>query len=246
MTEPQPAETSSRTPGVRERNRAEVMAQIMAAGRRELAEHGADGLSLRAVAREIGMVSSAVYRYVASRDELLTLLIIESYNAVGLAAERAADSGGSATERFVAIASAVRDWGRAHPHEFALLHGSPVPGYRAPEDTVIPGTRVPSVLLGLLITEYAAGRVSPPREGEDPAVSAELSTQLDVVRDFFGVDDVPDAVLLRGIAAWTQVYGLITFELFGQFRNTFEPADDLMAHQFALAASRVGLEWSAA
>jgi len=61
-----------REPGVRERNRAEVMAQIMAAGRRELAEHGADGLSLRAVAREIGMVSSAVYRYVASRDELLT------------------------------------------------------------------------------------------------------------------------------------------------------------------------------
>lgn len=227
------------TPGKRERNRAEVMAQIMAAGRRELAEHGADGLSLRAVAREIGMVSSAVYRYVASRDELLTLLIIESYNAVGLAAERAVDSGGTGAQRFVAVARAILEWGRAHPHEFALLHGSPVPGYRAPEDTVIPGTRVPTAMLGLLIEEYAAGRVSPPPPELDPPVTAELSGQLDIVRGFFGVE-VPDGVLLRGMSAWTQVYGLIGFELFGQFKNTFEPADDFLDYQFQLAAARVG------
>lgn len=227
------------TPGKRERNRAEVMAQIMAAGRRELAEHGADGLSLRAVAREIGMVSSAVYRYVASRDELLTLLIIESYNAVGLAAERAVDSGGTAAERFVAVARAILEWSRAHPHEFALLHGSPVPGYRAPEDTVIPGTRVPTAMLGLLIEEYAEGRVPPPPPELDPPVSAELSGQLDVVRGFFGVE-IPDGVLLRGMSAWTQVYGLIGFELFGQFKNTFEPADDFLDYQFQLAAARIG------
>jgi len=213
---------------------------VLATARAQLERDGTRQLSLRAVAREIGMVSSAVYRYVASRDELLTLLIIESYNAVGLAAERAADAGGSAAERFVAIARAVRDWACAHPHEFALVHGSPVPGYRAPEDTVIPGTRVPTAMLGLLIEEYAAGRVSEPPVEQVPAVSQELSEQLDVVRGFFGVE-VPDAVLLRGIAAWTQVYGLISFELFGQFANTFEPADDLMEHQFALAAARVGL-----
>ncbi|MCK0110590.1 TetR/AcrR family transcriptional regulator [Ornithinimicrobium sp. F0845] len=239
MTEHTPP-TETHEPGVRERNRAEVMAQIMAAGRRELAEHGADGLSLRAVAREIGMVSSAVYRYVASRDELLTLLIIESYDAVGLAVERAAEGEGTAAERFVAMAAAIRGWGREHPHEFALLHGSPVPGYRAPDDTIAPGTRVPAAMMGLLIEEYAAGRVSPPLAGEDAPISAALSAQLDIVRAFFGTE-VPDAVLLRGIAAWTQVYGLISFELFGQFRNTFEPADDLMDHQFALAAARVGI-----
>lgn len=230
---------SSPEPGIRERNRQEVMAQIMAAGRRELAEHGADGLSLRAVAREIGMVSSAVYRYVASRDELLTLLIIESYEAIGLAAERAADAGGSPTERFVRIASAIREWAREHPHEYALLHGSPVPGYRAPEDTVVPGTRVPAVMLGLLVQEYAEGRVSAPPPDDLPPVSEELSAQCEVIRGFFGVE-VPDALVLRGIAAWAQVYGLISFELFGQFRNTFEPADDLMAHQFAALAARVG------
>lgn len=240
MTEREATGTTRREPGIRERNRAAVMAQIMAAGRRELAEHGADGLSLRAVAREIGMVSSAVYRYVASRDELLTLLIIESYDAIGLAAERAADEGGSAAERFVRIASAVRDWARAHPHEYALVHGSPVPGYQAPEDTIVPGTRVPGAMIGLLVEEHLAGRVSDPAKGADLPVSAELHGQLDQVRAFFDAQ-VPDTVLLRGLAAWSQVYGLICFELFGQFRNTFEPADALMAYQFALAAERMGL-----
>ncbi|WP_109472639.1 TetR/AcrR family transcriptional regulator [Ornithinimicrobium cavernae] len=230
----------SRRAGARERARAEVMAQIMAAGRRELAEHGADGLSLRAVAREIGMVSSAVYRYVAGRDELLTLLIIESYDAVGAAAERASARGGSAAERFVAIASAVREWGREHPHEYALLYGSPVPGYRAPDDTIASGTRVPAAMIRLLIEEYAAGRLSVPVAEDAPPVGAALSAQCGTVREFFGAD-LPDELVLLGIGAWTQVYGLISFELFGQLHNTFEPADDLMEHQFATVASRVGI-----
>ena len=228
-----------RKPGARERARAEVMAQIMAAGRRELAEHGADGLSLRAVAREVGMVSSAVYRYVASRDELLTLLIIESYEAVGVAAERAGARPGTALQRFVAIANAVRDWGRAHPHEYALLYGSPVPGYRAPQDTITPGTRIPGAMIGLLVGEYAEGRVRAPLSSERPPVSESLSSQCAQVRDFFGAD-LPDELVLDGIAAWTQVFGLIDFEIFGRLNNTFEPADDLMEHQFALAAARVG------
>lgn len=227
-------------PGIRERNRAEVMAQIMAAGRRELAEHGADGLSLRAVAREIGMVSSAVYRYVASRDELLTLLIVESYDAVGLAAERAARHDGSAVERFVSIAHAIRDWAREHPQEYTLIHGSPVRGYSAPQDTIVSGTRVPAAMLRLLIEEHAAGRVAPPAR-ESPPISPTLAAQCDEVREFFGEVDLPDELVLRGIAAWSQVYGLISFELFGQLRNTFEPADALMDYQFALAAERVGL-----
>lgn len=235
MTQAQP----ERKPGARERARAEVMAQIMAAGRRELAEHGADGLSLRAVAREIGMVSSAVYRYVASRDELLTLLIIESYDAVGVAAERAAQQEGTAAQRFVAIACAVRDWALAHPQEYALLHGSPVPGYRAPVDTVNPGIRVPIAMLSLLIGEYAAGRVTVPPPDQGPPVSPELSTQLDLVRDYFGAE-VPDTLLLAGMGAWTQVYGLISFELFGQFANTFEPAEAMVLYQFEAAAARVG------
>src|SRR6188472_658153 len=126
--------------GVRERARAEITAEIVRAGRRQLATDGAAALSLRAVARELDMVSSAVYRYVASRDDLLTILIIEAYDALGGVVEAASAPGRGRTPagRFLAAGRAVRTWAVAHPHEFALLYGSPVPGYEAPPDTIAP------------------------------------------------------------------------------------------------------------
>src|SRR5258707_11639590 len=123
-------------PGLRARVRAQMVEEIKAAARRHLAADGAN-LSLRAVARDLNMVSSAVYRYFASRDELLTALIIDGYNSMVEAAERveAAVPRRDLTGRFMAACHGVRDWGLRHPAEYALLYGSPVPGYAAPDDT---------------------------------------------------------------------------------------------------------------
>src|SRR6516164_9808827 len=128
----------------RERVRAELIKEITEIARRQLATEGASGLSLRAVAREMGMVSSAIYRYFPSRDDLLTTLIIEGYNAVGAAVEKAdaAWPAGDYHGRWLAGCQAVRDWALAHPHEYALVYGSPVPGYEAPDQTIEPASRV--------------------------------------------------------------------------------------------------------
>src|ERR1700760_1937240 len=133
----------------RERARAELTREIKEEARRQLADAGANGLSLRAVAKELGMVSSALYRYYPSRDDLLTALIIDAYNALGDAAERALAAPGPARERWVGGWHAVRDWARSRPHEYALIYGSPVPGYRAPEATIGPAARVPLAFTGL-------------------------------------------------------------------------------------------------
>src|SRR5512139_2075019 len=136
----------------RDRARAELTNEIKEAARRQLAADGAAKLSLRAVARELGMVSSAVYRYFPSRDELLTALIIDAYDALGAAVE-VADQSPPATavyDRWRAACSAVRTWARAHPHEYALIYGSPVPGYEAPKDTVAPASRSGLVLVGIV------------------------------------------------------------------------------------------------
>ena len=105
--------------------------EIKATARRHLAEGGAANLSLRAVARDLGMVSSAIYRYVPSRDDLLTALIIDAYDSLGEAAEtaHAADADAAPAQRWVTVCEAVRGWALAHPHEYALIYGSPVPGY---------------------------------------------------------------------------------------------------------------------
>src|ERR1700743_687804 len=132
----------------RERARAELTREIKEEARRQLAATGADGLSLRAVAKELGMVSSALYRYYPSRDDLLTALIIDAYNALGAAAEHALAGPGSARERWIAACHAIRDWARSNPQEYALVYGSPVPGYRAPEATIGPASRVPLAFPG--------------------------------------------------------------------------------------------------
>ena len=115
----------------RERARAELSREIKEGARRQLAATGADGISLRAVARELGMASSALYRYYPSRDDLLTALIIDAYDAIGEAAEEAiADEKPDESwgrDRWLAACHAIRGWALDHPHEYALIYGSPVP-----------------------------------------------------------------------------------------------------------------------
>ncbi|PZG49054.1 TetR family transcriptional regulator, partial [Spongiactinospora gelatinilytica] len=143
----------------RERVRAELTREIADIARRRLATHGATGLSLRAVAREMGMVSSAIYRYFPSRDDLLTALIIDGYNSIGETVERAdrACPPGDHMGRWLAVCRAVRGWALANPHEYALLYGSPVPGYQAPQDTVAPAIRDVTVYGAILAAAHEAG-----------------------------------------------------------------------------------------
>ena len=111
-------------------------------------ESGAAALSVRAIARELGLASSALYRYYPSRDALLTRLIIEAYNELGETVEptRPSTPRDDLAGRYAGDCHAVRDWACAHPHEYALIYGSPVPGYAAPDDTIDPAVRVARVL----------------------------------------------------------------------------------------------------
>jgi len=103
--------------------------RIKSTSRRLMAEKGAPGLSLREVAREMGVVSSALYRYFPTRDDLLTALIVDAYNDLGEFAERAAlrVPREEPRRRLHAAASAIRKWAKSNPNEYALLYGSPVP-----------------------------------------------------------------------------------------------------------------------
>jgi AcrR family transcriptional regulator len=227
-------------PGARARARAETQAAITAEARRQLATEGAAALSLRAVARELGMVSSGIYRYVASRDELLTRLLIESYDSLGDAAERSAQrsAGRPPAERFQAVARAIRKWGLAQPHEWALLYGSPVPGYEAPPDTIAPATRVSLALVSIVADAHRAGQVAPAPTADD--VPRGLAKDLRGLREALDVD-LPDDLLVRILAAWTQVFGLVSFELFGQTQNVIHDHAALLDETTDRMAALLGL-----
>ncbi len=200
----------------RERTRAEITRQILDAARRHLATDGASGLSLRAIARELGASSSAVYRYVASRDELLTMLIVAAYDALGVAAEaeEAAVARGDLAGRWSAVCDAVRGWALANPNEYALIYGTPVPGYVAPAATITPAARVAGVLLGILTD--AAGHLTP-AVAEDTVPPGDREA-LAPLRSIAG-PEVPDALLQRGLMALAALFGTVSFELFGQLHG---------------------------
>ena len=258
MTKPNAPRTA------RQRARAELTREIAEEARRQLAAVGANGLSLRAVAKELGMVSSALYRYYPSRDDLLTALIIDAYNAIGEAAEsaitgaapgigadrEAGTDGGPGRTQWLAACHAIRGWALAHPHEYALIYGSPVPGYRAPEATIGPAARVPLAFVGVLAAATEAGEfdgvpgahagVPAGRDGAEDALTAGLADQAAVLAAVLASPVAPD-VLVRAVTAWTQLFGMISFELFGQFVGSFEPADALFAYATAQLAAFVGL-----
>ncbi|MFI7613928.1 TetR/AcrR family transcriptional regulator [Nonomuraea terrae] len=227
--------TASRT--ARERVRAELIREITDIARRQLATDGAGGLSLRAVAREMGMVSSAIYRYFPSRDDLLTTLIIDGYNAIGEAVERAeaACPRDDFAGRWLAACHALRDWAVAHPHEYALLYGSPVPGYHAPQDTIAARVRDVTVLGGIVSDAWRAGAMRAPAI-EPPA---ELEGEAAGVREH--MPGVPDGVVWQTVAAWTALYGWLSFEVFGQFNGTIEDRRAAFDHSMRLTAATMGL-----
>jgi AcrR family transcriptional regulator len=222
----------------RERVRAELTAEITDAARRQLADVGAAALSLRAVARELGMASSALYRYFPSRDDLLTRLIIDGYDALGEAAEAADDPDATPRDRWLAVCRAVRSWARTHPHEYALLYGSPVPGYAAPRDTVPAAGRV-GVVLGRVLGDAARSGALPQAAGaaRDPALVSE-----DAVAVLGGEHPaLDDAVRLRALLAWSSLFGTISFELFGHFVGSVQDADRYFDRAMGELAALVGL-----
>lgn len=226
----------------REKARLATVAEIKAVARRQLEEVGSAALSLRAVARELGLVSSALYRYFPSRDELLTELIVDAYNDLGEATEQAdaAVDRANFMGRWMAAGSGVRRWALDNSAQYALLYGSPVPGYHAPaERTVLPATRVAAVMVRLLADASDAGVVTAP----PPRVPMSVALMGEVLAAGEALGHTLDPVVLgRGLVAWMQVFGAVNFEVFGQLDTVITQRDEMFAYEMAEMAAFVGIE----
>jgi AcrR family transcriptional regulator len=213
----------SETPRAAQRS-AQIEA-IKGVARRLLAEKSVSGLSLREVAREMGLVSSALYRYFATRDDLLTALILDAYNDLGASVERAdaAVERDAVYARWCAAAKAVRRWAKKHPHEYALIYGTPTPGYEAPPETIAAAARVARVL-GDILNE---GRVIRGTPQSSTASSHNVGSYLEVNTLAEVMPGVAPEDYVKAIMAWTQIFGFLTFELFGHYVGTVKNANTM-------------------
>lgn len=196
----------------RERQRASTFEEIKQTARRLMAQQGGAGISLRAIASEMGMVPSALYRYYASRDELLTALIVDSFHAQAAAMQAAYDAQQNAPPkvRLLAIGHAFRTWALENRTEFQLIGGTPIPGYSAPADVTAPAARLGFVPLLRTLGEYVdSGEVAlmtkPP---------VHLLEPFSIAASSLGFPERPE-LMYACYTLWMHVHGMVALEVFG-------------------------------
>lgn len=207
--------TTERQPGPRERYRRQVRSEIRELAWGQIAENGATDLSLKSIAKALGMTGPAIYRYVASRDDLLSDLIEEAYVDLGRTLAQV-DAPGP-VEQVRVLADTFRSWALAQPHRYLLLFGTPVPGYTAP-----PATQAAATAVMRTILEACGALPDGPEPGDDAVrrLDAHLADH-----HAWAPVALSGAQLRRGLLFWTRLHGILGLEVAGQFATMgFDPA----------------------
>ncbi|MFI1071307.1 TetR/AcrR family transcriptional regulator [Streptomyces puniciscabiei] len=195
--------------GPRERYRSQVRAEIKAKAWEQIAVSGASGLSLNAIAKELGMSGPALYRYFSGRDDLITELVRDAYRGLADTFRAAAEAGAGPS----GLARELRRWALADPQRYFLVYGTPVPGYRAPDDTTALAREIMAALLDVCAADE-------PRAASPDALETHLADH----RGWAGDHPAPPAVLRRALAFWTRLHGILSLELAGHFTGMgFDP-----------------------
>lgn len=226
----------------REQKHEAARSEIMDTARRQMAEHGAAALSLRAIARAMQLTAPALYRYFPNRDELVTALIVEAYNSLAeaLEAARETEAANAHAARLFAIGLAYREWALAHPQDYALIFGTPIPNYHAPEEKTNPAAkRSMDVLIDALMAADKAGLLNPAPEYSKPAPA--LQKQLAAWKKNHGYT-APTQALHLALVCWSRLHGLTSLELFNQIQPMVTAPADLYRTEVLALLTSAGLE----
>ncbi|SEO09083.1 TetR/AcrR family transcriptional regulator [Actinacidiphila rubida] len=212
-------------PSPRERYRAQVCDEIKDRAWGQIATAGASALSLNAIAKQMGLSGPALYRYFGSRDELITEMIRDAYRGLADAFHASAEAAGGADA--AALAHVLRRWALADPQRYLLIYGTPVPGYRAPDEI----TAIAAEIMDVLLDACAVL----PWNADAPA--AAFDAHLADHRDWARGHRAGAPVLHRALVFWTRLHGVLSLEVAGHFAGMgFDPEllfaaelDDLLA-----------------
>lgn len=221
----------------RERQRSAIRDEIKNMARAHMAAQGAAALSLRAVASDLGLSSAAIYYYFPNRDELITALIIDAFRAFGAALRQAAESDSPITARLMATAHAYRDWALSHPAEYALLFGTPIPGYQAPSERTAPEARDTFAIVPQLFA------IAQQQHGLHQIPEALPGSVERYANTWLASHDLPiaPAATIAAIRAWALIHGLVSLELYHHTQPVIGDAAALFSYEIRNMLWQFGL-----
>ncbi|MEV6083648.1 TetR/AcrR family transcriptional regulator [Streptomyces parvulus] len=240
-----PAERPTSTPpSLRERRRAAAVREILDAAEEHIALNGPAALSLRAVARSLGMTVQALYHYFPNRDALVTALIAKAYDDLADALQVTADAvaedavdGPPSTARLLVVAGAYRDWGITHPERFQLLYGTPLRYYAAPVEG--PTTRAVRRMGAIFQRELFGGFTAAQLAAADvPPLSASFREHLALL-PANAQGDLPSAAASLFFGAWGHLHGLVVLEVFGHIGFLGEHQAEVFASSVRMMAEDI-------
>lgn len=210
--------------------------RLVTAARELLVEGGPDAVVVREVARRLEVTAPALYKHVRGRDDLLTLLIAECYEEVSDACQAARDAqpAGDHRGRLREATEAFRTWANANSAEFALLFGSPLPGYRAPEEgpTTASARRFGQVFFEIFAGALHDGRL---RVRDDADLHPDMRRQLHGYIANTGLQMSPGEVY-PFVMGWQRMLGLVAVECTGQLGWAMPDPRSLTDEQLAVLA----------
>ncbi len=208
----------------RERQHDNIREEVKAVARKHMAAQGTAAISLRAIARDMELSAPALYRYFPSRDDLITALIVDSFNSQGEAMRVAVEQAGpDALAQLAAFMLAYRDWALTHTVEFELVYGNPIPDYHAPADITSPAAQnAMGVGVQAIDNAIRCGALVPTMTIDD--IPPEVRPTIEAQSASYTPPVLPVALYLA-MVSWGQGHGLIMLELFGHLQPTLgDPA----------------------
>ena len=202
----------------------------------QIAQFGAPALSLRAIARQLGITAPAIYNYFHRRDDLVTALIKDAYLSFGDAQASAILGLDPDNHRqlVIALGSAYRDWATSFPERYQLIFGTPIAGYHAPLAEVLPAaSRSLSVLVAVLAAACRGGKL---RRDETVPLSPNLQEMLKAGQS---VHDVEEEILYLAIIIWSRVHGLVSLEIGQQYPVFIRDPGEIFRHELEMLCRQV-------
>jgi AcrR family transcriptional regulator len=223
---------------------------ILAVAYKQIAKNGAAALSLRAIARELGVTAPAIYNYYHRRDNLVTALILEAYSSLGKSQRSAVSQvdKNDLAAQLSALGLAYRDWAITYPQRYQLIFGTPIPHYEAPQDTTVPAAAwalQPLIKVLALLQEVRRLRMD-----YYPTLSAALEQMLSAWQSFI-IDDVVEddrvkrpgkEALYMALVIWSRVHGLVMLEIGGQLPSFISDPGEIFKRELTYLVNQLVID----